>query len=286
MSCYTIVQNTNASILERFGRFTNILHPGCHCFVPCVDSISGTVSLKTQQLGLQTETKTSDNVFVHLNIAVQYKIENVQQAFYSLSQPHEQMKAYVEDSVRGIVPKLTLDKLFESKTEIGDAVNQHLASEMKQYGFLIFKTLVTDIIPDQKVKDAMNAINTARRLREAAVEKAEAEKIALVKAAEAEAESKHLQGVGVARQREAIIEGYRKSILEFSDTLGVKSEEAMIMTLTTQYFDMLRDIGTARGATTTFLPGTGIGNGDITSQFREALLQSHIPVPGKEMQKT
>jgi len=143
---------------------------------------------------------------------------------------------------------------------------------MKKYGYNIFKTLVTDIIPDQKVKDAMNAINENRRLREAAVEKGEAEKIALVKAAEAEAESKHLQGIGVARQREAIIEGYRKSIAEFSDTLGIRSEDAMIMTLTTQYFDMLRDVGLAAGARTTFLPNSSSDN--ISAQIRNAMLQS------------
>jgi len=274
--CCAIVQTTNQSVLERWGRFSSVIGPGMHCYIPCVYNVAGTLSTKTQQLGLTTETKTQDNVFVHLNIAVQYNIQagDVETAFYSLMNPHEQMKAYIEDSVRGIVPRLTLDKLFETKTEIGDAVNQHLAAEMKQYGFLIFKTLVTDIIPDQKVKYAMNAINTNRRLREAAVEKAEGEKIALVKAAEAEAESKHLQGVGVARQREAIIDGYKKSISDFSGSLGIKSEEAMIMTLTTQYFDMLRDVGTARGARTTFLPS---GHHDVTASFRDALLQSKTP---------
>jgi len=265
----------NASVVERFGKFTSVLNPGCHCLIPCVDLVAGSLSLKTQQLQLTTETKTSDNVFVHLEIAVQYGISNIREAFYALGKPHEQMRAYVEDSVRGIVPRMTLDKLFESKNEIGDAVNSHLSQEMKQYGFNIMKTLVTDIQPDQKVKDAMNAINTSRRLREAAVEKAEAEKIALVKAAEAEAESKHLQGVGVAKQREAIIEGYRKSIVDFSGSLKVNSEEAMIMTLTTQYFDMLRDVGTARGASTVFLPST-VGN-EQTANLREALLTARLP---------
>jgi len=285
MFCCTCIQQTNFGVLERLGKFQKTMDPGCHCFVPCIDSVVGRISVRIQQLNIQTETKTQDNVFVNLQIAVQYKVENVEQAFYSMADPFHQMRSYIEDSVRGIVPKLTLDKLFETKHEIGDAVNNHLAKEMTHYGYTIFKTLVTDIAPDPRVKSAMNEINASKRLREAATEKAEAEKILQVKRSEAEAEAKHLQGVGVARQREAIIDGYRKSISNFSGTLGIKSEEAMTMTLTTQYFDMLRDIGQAGHPTNTFLAHSPSTVGEITSQLRNALLQAQSSPTSQSMKK-
>jgi len=284
--CFVTVTESNRGILERLGKFDRIMDPGCHFYLPCLDTVVGTPSLKMQQLIIDTETKTQDNVFVTLHVAVQYNInpENVQEAFYSLTDPAQQMRSYIEDSVRGIVPKLILDKLFESKNEIGDAVNQHLAKEMGHYGYNIQKTLVTDIAPDLRVKAAMNEINASRRLREAALEKAEAEKIQQVKRSEAEAEAKHLQGVGVARQREAIVDGYRKSISSFSGTLGIKSEEAMVMTLTTQYFDMLRDIGQAGHPTSNFICHSPSSVGEITSQLRMALLQAQN-APGSQTMK-
>jgi len=284
VSCCTCVAETNTGMLEHLGKFQKALEPGCHCFIPCIESVAGTISSRIQQLNIKTETKTQDNVFVALQVAVQYKVENAQLAFYSLSDPYHQMTAYIEDSVRGIVPKLTLDKLFETKHEIGDSVNVHLAKEMTHYGYTIFKTLITDIAPDSRVKAAMNEINASRRLREAAVEKAEAEKILQVKRSEAEAEAKHLQGVGVARQREAIIDGYRKSISQFSGSLGINSGEAMQMTLTTQYFDMLRDIGQAGHPSNTFLAHSPLTVGEITNQLRTALVTAQN-APGAQMMK-
>jgi len=274
--CFVTVPTSEIGMLQRFGKFNAPLDAGLHCIVPCSDIIAGTVSIRLQELEVQVDTKTKDNVFVSIRIAVQYIIEpqDAYNAFYKLTEPAKQIKSYVEDVVRAEVPTITLDSLFETKDKIASSVSESLNEKMKKYGFGIERALVTDIDPAQNVKVAMNEINAAQRLRVAALEKAEAEKIKVVKAAEAEAESKYLQGKGVARQREAIIDGLRESISLFSAGVkGATSQDAMNLVILTQYFDALRDIGSHSRTSTIFVP-TGPGAvADLASQVRNGLLQ-------------
>lgn len=283
MSCsccgFAIIDNTDVGILQTLGKFTKTLNPGFHLYIPCLRNVAGVVSTRNRQINFKTETKTSDNVFVKLDIAVQYKInpEYIYEAYYTLSNPTKQMEAYIENCVRSMVPKMTLDTLFESTDEISASVNESVSAIMQNYGYQIIKTLVTDIHPAGNVKDAMNEINAAKRLREAAVEKAEAEKIMKVKAAEAEKETKILQGEGVAGERNAIMEGYRKSIQNLSNELGIDNQEIMNMTLMTQYIDMLDSVG--KSGPTTFIHHNPAGLSNLKEEFRAAILES------KEMKK-
>lgn len=182
-------------------------------------SIPGRLSLRIQQLDVLCETKTKDNVFIRVTVSVQYHViqENAYEAFYRLSDPRGQIQSYVFDVVRSTVPKLELDEAFASKDEIASSVLTQLQNVMREYGYSIKNTLVTDLSPDEKVKASMNEINASRRLKEAASHKAEADKTKQVKAAEAEAEARYLSGLGVARQRKAIVEGLQTSVSEFSD---------------------------------------------------------------------
>lgn len=277
--CCTVVENTDVGIIERLGKFKKLLFPGLHFYIPCVESIVGKVSTRTEQLELISETKTKDNVFVKLKISVQYKVgdDDVFDAFYSLRNPILQMSSYIEDSIRGIVPKIELDDLFEQTNDISTSVNDNVSNEMKKYGYTICKTLVTDIIPDQEVKRAMNSTNAAKREKLTAIEKGEAEKILRIKSAEAESEMKRLQGEGVAQQRQAIIRGYKDSICEFSKETQINPEETMILTLTTQYFDMLRDIGMSPNGHNTFVNHSPSSISDIRNEFRNAILESNPP---------
>src|SRR5690606_36461074 len=245
LSFFTVEQQTVA-IIERFGKYLRIANPGLHFKIPFIDRIAGKLSLRVLQLNIQAETKTEDNVFVHMIVAVQYYVipDKVYDAFYKLASPEKQINSYVFDVVRARVPKIKLDDLFEKKDEIALAVKEELNETMNSFGFQILNALVTDIEPNAKVKDSMNEINAAQRLRVAANEKGEAERILKVKAAEAEAQSKALQGKGIADQRKAIIDGLKESVEHFKEGIsGTSTQDVMNLVLLTQYFDTIKELG-------------------------------------------
>ena len=276
--CLACVRTNTVALVERCGKFQAIKGPGCQCLVWPVDSIVGRVSLRVRQLDVNCETKTKDNVFVNVVISVQYQVvlEKAFDAFYKLANPEIQIQAYVFDVVRSELPKMELDESFSNKEQLANEVKHHLDETMMSFGYSIIKALVTDISPDARVKMSMNEINASRRLREAAKEKAEADKIVQGKAAEADAESKYLSGVGVARQRQAIVGGLQDSIIEFSGEIaGTTPKDVMDLLLLTQYFDMLKDVGSSgSGGKTLFLPHAPSAVGDLQDSLKNGLMGS------------
>lgn len=276
LSFFTVEQQTVA-IIERFGKYLRIANPGLHFKIPFIDRIAGKLSLRVLQLNIQAETKTEDNVFVHMIVAVQYYVipDKVYDAFYKLASPEKQINSYVFDVVRARVPKIKLDDLFEKKDEIALAVKEELNETMNSFGFQILNALVTDIEPNAKVKDSMNEINAAQRLRVAANEKGEAERILKVKAAEAEAQSKALQGKGIADQRKAIIDGLKESVEHFKEGIsGTSTQDVMNLVLLTQYFDTIKELGHTSQTNTILLPHTPGGLSELADQIRNAMIVS------------
>ena len=274
---YTVKQQTNA-VVERFGKFKRVAIPGLRWRILIVDRIAGRLSLRIQQLDVKVETKTKDNVFVNVIVSVQYHIipAKVVDAFYKLQQPEIQIRSYVYDVVRARVPGIILDDVFETKDDIAQAVRAELAQIMDDFGYGIIKALVTDIDPDPNVKASMNQINAAQRLRVAAVEEAEADKIRVVKAAEGEAESKALQGKGIADQRLAIVNGLRESVMDFKDNVpGTSAHDVMNLVLMTQYFDTLKDIGLSSRTNTILIPHSPGGMTQLSEQLREAMITAN-----------
>lgn len=274
LTLFTVQQQT-AAIIQRFGKFLRIAHPGLNMKIPWVDTVATRVHLRVQQLDVKVETKTEDNVFVHVVVAVQYIVlpDKVYDAFYKLSDPQGQITAYVFDVIRARIPKIKLDDVFEKKDEVADAVKNELAQAMDDFGYGIVKALVTDIDPDPKVKEAMNEINAAQRMRVAATEKGEAERILKVKAAEAEAQSKALQGKGIADQRRAIVEGLRTSVEEFRNGVpGSTAHDVMNLVLMTQYFDTLKEVGQASKSNTILIPHSPGGLSDLMAQMRNVMM--------------
>lgn len=273
------VDQSNVVIREQFGKFSDVLEPGCHCLPWCLGyQVAGGLSLRVQQLDVRCETKTKDNVFVTVVASVQYRAmaEKASDAFYKLTNTREQIQSYVFDVIRASVPKLNLDAVFEQKNEIAKAVEEELEKAMSTYGYEIVQTLIVDIEPDVHVKRAMNEINAAARMRLAANEKAEAEKILQIKKAEGEAESKYLSGLGIARQRQAIVDGLRDSVLAFSENVpGTTAKDVMDMVLVTQYFDTMKEIGASSKSSSVFIPHGPGAVRDVASQIRDGLLQSH-----------
>jgi len=274
-----IVSQQEVAIIERFGKFKKLSRAGLHFKIPLVDDIAEIISLRLQQLDVRVSTKTKDNVFVDILISAQYKVtdENNQiyKAFYELEDVKEQIRSYLFDVVRAEVPKMTLDEVFEKKDEIAKAIKNELDDAIKQFGYNIEKTLVTDIDVDEKIVNAMNDIVASQREKLAAIEKAEAQKVLMVKQAEAEAESKKLQGEGIANQRKAIINGFKESIDEMREIEGIDSNAVLNLILITQYFDTLKDVASSE-SNTIMLPNNPSAYNDIASQIREAIISANL----------
>lgn len=257
ISLFFIVKQQTAVIVERFGRFQSIRHSGLQIKIPLVDRIAGRLSLKIQQLDVIIETKTLDDVFVRLKVSVQYMVikDKVYDAFYKLDYPHEQITSYVFDVVRAEVPKMKLDDVFVKKDDIALAVKAELNDAMSDYGFDIIKTLVTDIDPDAQVKQAMNRINASEREKIAAQFEGDAARILIVEKAKAEAESKRLQGQGIADQRREIARGLEESV-EVLNKVGINSQEASALIVVTQHYDTLQAIGSETNSNLILLPNS------------------------------
>lgn len=244
--CLQCVRTNEVGVVEDLGQFRTLIDPGLHFICWPFTAVAGRLTLRIQQLDVVCETKTKDNVFVQVAVAVQYRVlvGSAYDAYYRLSDPRGQIQSYVFDVVRSSVPRMELDDAFASKADIAASVMTQLRDVMKDYGYEIINSLVTDLSPDSKVKASMNEINASRRLKEAAAHKAEADKVKLTKAAEAEAESRYLSGLGVARQRKAIVQGLQASVSEFSKEVdGAKPKDVMDILLLSQYFDTLSTIG-------------------------------------------
>ena len=267
-SSFFVVKQQTAMVIERFGRFQSIRNSGLQMKIPLVDRIAGRLSLKIQQLDVIVETKTLDDVFVKLKVSVQYVVirDKVYEAFYKLEYPHEQITSYVFDVVRAEVPKMKLDDVFVKKDDIAIAVKAELQDAMLDYGYDIIKTLVTDIDPDAQVKAAMNRINAAEREKIAAQFDGDAARILIVEKAKAEAESKRLQGQGIADQRREIARGLEESV-EVLNKVGINSQEASALIVVTQHYDTLQAIGEATNTNLILLPNSPQAGSDMLNNM-------------------
>jgi len=306
------VSSGEIGFIERCGKFNRTANPGCNILWPCCcETLAGVVSLRLQQLQISCESKTSDNVFIVVVVSIQYVAlevpakrrnvaptdlslampkpsqpsnshnfqANVVETFYKLSNPHEQIRTYVENVVRSTIPTITLDLVFETKDHVAKAIGDSVSATMEDFGFKIIKALVTDIVPDERVKESMNAINAAKRLRIAATDEAESEKIKVVKAAEADAESAFLQAKGIAKSRKEVMKGMKESIAEFEkDVPGTHPSELMNMIMMSQYFEMLKEVGTHGGNTSIFIPyvpgAVTSSMADISQALQQANMES------------
>ena len=271
-----IVKQQTAAIIERFGKFQSIRQAGLQLKIPLIDKIAGRVSLKIQQLDVIVETKTQDDVFVHLKISVQFQIqrEHVYDAFYKLQSPEEQITAFIFDVVRAEVPKMILDDVFEKKEEIALAIQRDLKEAMLNYGYNIIKALVTDIDPDEKVKIAMNRINAAEREKVAAQHEGDAQRILIVERAKAEAESKRLQGKGIADQRREIAKGLEESV-DVLNRAGINPQEASALIVITQHYDTLQAIGQDTNSNLILLPNNPQAASSMLNDMTASLLAAN-----------
>src|SRR5690242_13956901 len=285
LGSFFTVETAQVAIVQRLGKFARVAGPGLNWKTPYIESVVQRMSMRVQQFDVQVETKTQDNVFVQIPVSIQYKVipESVADAYYKLSDPVKQIESMVYNVVLGHVPKMKLDDTFINQADIAGDLRDSLDASMKEYGYSIVKVLISDIVPDPKVKAAMNDINAAQREREATVSRAETNKLLLVKQAEAEAESKRLQGEGIANQRKAIVEGLRDSVAKFSESVeGATPKDAMAMVLLTQYFDTLKEVAGTNRSNTIMMPHTPNALTDLFAQFRNAIITGDIAANGAD----
>ena len=272
-----LVKQKHAVIIERLGKFNRVSKAGLHIKIPFIDNIAGKVNLRVRELPVEVETKTKDDVFVRIVVSVQFFVidseQGIKSSFYELNNPESQIQSYVFDSIRSEVPLMELDHVFAQKEKIALAIKNELSETMQQFGFDFIKALVTDIDPDQKVKQSMNEINAAKRMKDAAREEAEAEKIRVVAAAEADAESKRLAGEGIARQRIAIANGLKESVAEVKLAMEdhVTSQDVMNMLFMTQHYETVSKLSD-NNTSTIFMPYSPDNVGDLQMQIQSSLL--------------
>ena len=281
---FFMVKQQTAAIIERFGKYSSIRHSGLQIKIPIIDKIIGRISLRVLQLDVTVETKTSDNVFVKLKVSVQYKVivTKVYEAFYKLDFPQDQITSYVFDVVRAVVPKMKLDDVFEKKDEIANSVKGELNDAMTNYGYDIIRALVTDIDPDTEVKSAMNKINAAERKKVAAQYEGDAERIRIVEKAKAEAESKRLQGQGIADQRREIARGLEESV-DVLNKVGINSQEASALIVVTQHYDTLQAVGENTNSNLILLPNSPQAGSEMLNNMVASFTASNQI--GEEMKK-
>ena len=281
---FFIVKQQSAAIVERFGKFVSVRQSGLQIKIPIIDSVAGRLSLRIQQLDVVVETKTKDDVFVKLKVSVQFKVikEKVYDAFYKLDNPGDQITSFIFDVVRAEVPKLILDDVFLKKDDIAIAVKSELQDAMTEYGFQIIKTLVTDIDPDAQVKESMNRINASEREKVAAQFEGEAQKILIVEKAKAEAESKRLQGQGIADQRREIARGLEDSV-KVLNGVDINSQEASALIVVTQHYDTLQSVGAEANSNLILMPNSPQAGSEMLNNMVASFTASNQI--GEEMKK-
>ena len=156
------VPTAQAAVVTRFGKFLRVAEPGLNWKVPFIDAVQGRVSLRVQQIKLQMETKTQDNVFVTIPISVQTQVraDAVYDAFYKLTDPASQIQSYVEQVILGHVPGMTLDEVFANQSSIAAAVKKELDADMTGFGYQIVNVLVTQYFDTIKSIGELDKTNT------------------------------------------------------------------------------------------------------------------------------
>ncbi|PST46754.1 peptidase [Bifidobacterium callitrichos] len=287
ISAIFIVPQQQAFIIERFGKFQSVQFAGIHMRIPIVDRIAMKTNMRVNQLNVQLETKTLDNVFVTVVASTQFRVnpENVATAYYELRDPAGQLRSYMEDALRSAIPSLTLDDAFARKDDVAFDVQKTVGNEMSRFGFTVVKTLITAIDPSPQVKNAMDSINAAQREKEATRQRAEAQRIQIETQAAAEAEKTRLQGEGQANYRREIANGIVDQIKSLQ-AVGMNINDVNNVVLFNQYLDVMRSLSESKNAKTVVLPAsTPGGYQDLYEQVTKAMLtaaetQSGSDVPG------
>ena len=269
-----VVPQQQAYIIERFGKFLKVQFAGIHIRIPFVDRSAMKTNMRVNQLNVQLETKTLDNVFVTVVASTQFRVNpnDVATAYYELRDPAGQLRSYMEDALRSAIPALSLDDAFARKDDVAFDVQKTVGAEMSRFGFTVVKTLITAIDPSPQVKNAMDSSNAAQREKEATRQRAEAQRIQIETQAAADAEKTRLQGEGQANYRREIANGIVDQIKSLQ-AVGMNINDVNNVVLFNQYLDVMRSLSESNNTKTVVLPAsTPGGYQDLYEQVTKAML--------------
>ena len=263
---FYVIQQQHVGVIERLGKFHQVVAPGFHVRVPIIDRVRD-VNLMTEDEHITFDAKTEDNVTIELDVSVQYHVDYAQpidgpsgiyKSLYTLTDPVAQMKDYFADALRSQIPSRKLDEVFTEKDAIARAIDEVVSEKMLEYGYVIVTTLITSIKLPKDVQQSMNRIIASKNDLESAKNEAEAERQKTVIAAQAKAEAMEAEGHGIASQRLAIAQGIRESI-DVIQGAELDAEEANRLFEFTQWVGMMEEFA-KRGAHTVVLPSDFSGN--------------------------
>ena len=270
-SCVKIVKQQTAYTVETFGKFSRVIYPGINFVLPFVESTARKINLSTSNLDFSILAITGDKVNISIDTTLIYQImqSKVYQATYSLDNPTATLKALVENTIRAFVATQTHEQVIQSRDEMTNYLVTHLTKKLEEFGFSIDSFQVRDIILPKEITDAMSRVISSKRNQEAAINDAQSKYILAVKEAEAQKETRLLQGQGLALERQAIIGGLSQSIQDMQTATGVTTTAVMNIVLMNQYIDMMRNISNDKSGNTktVFLNPTPNGMTDIVQQL-------------------
>ncbi len=266
-----VVKQQTAYTVETFGKFSRVIYPGINIVIPLVENTARKINLSTMNLDFSILAITFDKVNISIDCTLIYKViyQKVYQATYSLENPTASIKALVENTIRAFVATQTHEQTIQSRDEMTNFLMTHLTQKLEAFGFAIDSFQVRDIILPREITEAMSRVISSKRNQEAAFNEAQGKYILAVKEAEAQKETRRLQGEGLAAERDAIINGLSKSIHDMQQATGASATAVMNIVLMNQYIDMMRTISNDKSGNTktVFINPSPNGMTDIMQQF-------------------
>lgn len=247
-----IVQQQSVRMVETFGRFSSVRQAGLSFKLPWpIQTVTRPLSLKVHEIAQDVSVKSIDNAFVVVPIRVQFAVAPAEafSAFYKLSDPSEQIKSYIVNQVRATASGLTFNELFQSRDVFEADVRQTLEAQMREYGFVISNVLVDDPQPSSELRTAFDRVLASERLKEAAANEGEAEKILRVKQAEAEKAAMELKAQAFANFRTTVAEGNAEALKVFVKDIPIAPETVLRFFAEINQMEAIRDAAASGGRT-------------------------------------
>jgi len=287
LSMIRIVPQNHVAVVEFLGKYQRTLSAGLNFVIPILERVSVQVNLAIRNFLFELDAVSKDKVQVRLksNLIYAVSVGKVTQYWYELTDPKQTIASFVENYVRSFVATQTHEELLEKREEISAYLVQHLNEKFMAWGIIIHGYQLMDIVFPTVITDAMSRVVASQRLREAAMNEAEATKVRVVKEAEAEKESRVLLGEGVAGERQAIIDGLKRSIDDMKGIPGLNTHEVMNLIVMSQYFDTVKAIGMSQNSKVMFIDPAPEGANNMLQQLSAALEANKVDAETSKTKK-
>lgn len=272
-----VVGQNTVLVIEFLGRFSRVMTAGLNFKIPILERIAEKITLRQQNFALHGFYPSKDKVIVDISTNLIYAVspesESIKKYSYSLSNRSDSIGAIIENSLRTYIAKETHEGILEKKEELAMHIRTDVEKQFSDWGMSIYSFQITGVSFPETITRAMSEVVASEQLKKAAENKGEATKIQAVKEAEAQKETKRLQGEGIALERKAIAEGLKSSIqiVEGAGATKQSTSEIMSILILTQYLDTLKGIGAGSNSKVIFMDSNINKTNDLTQQLIGAL---------------